>query len=294
VASLPYGRARKDTGLLARYSDTLGEMMLRKYTERAIRAARAEAELNSRSKSAFLSTMSHELRTPLNAIIGFSDLIRQPGATSPTEAADYASHIALAGRRLLAVVQDVMDMSKLESGTMILDVSPLVLRDVLDAAVEDTRDLFAAKKQTLTVNADTGLPELEGDAKRLRQLLVHLLSNANKFTGDGGRILMLARATADGSLTIAIADTGVGMTHEQIVLAMKPFAQVQGHLARTQEGAGLGLPLSLGIARLHGGSLFLDSQPGAGTTAVITLPVRAAAAGTDTYVAAAPRKGQAA
>jgi two-component system cell cycle sensor histidine kinase PleC len=189
-------------------------------------------------------------------------------------------------------MQDVMDMSKLESGAMILDVAPLVLRDVLDAAVEDTRDLFAARKQTLTINADAGLPGLDGDARRLRQLLVHLLSNANKFTAEGGRILVLARATADGSLTIAIADTGVGMTHEQIVLAMKPFAQVQGHLTRTQEGAGLGLPISLGIARLHGGSLFLDSQPGAGTTAVITLPVRAA--GTGTNAALAPREGQAA
>jgi len=284
-----HGRARKDTGLLTRYSDTLGEMMLRKYTERAIRAARAEAELNSRSKSAFLSTMSHELRTPLNAIIGFSDMIRKPGATSQAEAGEYAAHIAHAGRRLLAVVQDVLDMSRLESGAMILDTAPLMIGDVLDAAVEDTQGLFAARKQPLAVKAEPDLPELEGDARRLRQLFANLLSNASKFTSEGGRTLVLARAGADGNVTVAVADTGAGMTHEQIVLAMKPFAQVQGHLARTEEGAGLGLPIAMGIARLHGGSLFLDSQPGAGTTAVVTLPARARAAGGDEE-----RKGQAA
>ena len=284
-----HGRARKDTGLLTRYSDTLGEMMLRKYTERAIRAARAEAELNSRSKSAFLSTMSHELRTPLNAIIGFSDMIRKPGATSQAEAGEYAAHIAHAGRRLLAVVQDVLDMSRLESGAMILDTAPLMIGDVLDAAVEDTQGLFAARKQPLAVKAEPDLPELEGDARRLRQLFANLLSNASKFTSEGGRTLVLARAGADGNVTVAVADTGAGMTHEQIVLAMKPFAQVQGHLARTEEGAGLGLPIAMGIARLHGGSLFLDSQPGAGTTALVTLPARARAAGGDEE-----RKGQAA
>jgi two-component system cell cycle sensor histidine kinase PleC len=274
-----YGHLRKDRGLLARYSDSLGEMMLRKYTERAIRAARAEAELNSRSKSAFLSTMSHELRTPLNAIIGFSDLIAKPGAASQAESSQYAAHIADAGRRLLAVVSDVLDMSRLEAGSMVLEKAPVVPREMLDAAVAQTAGLFAARKQSLVVKADTDLPLLDGDARRLRQVFASLLSNAGKFTGEGGRILVLARAAPDGGLTVAVADTGVGMTHEQIVLALRPFAQVQGHLTRTQEGAGLGLPVAMGIVRLHGGALHIDSQPGAGTTAVVTLPGRAAAAG---------------
>jgi two-component system cell cycle sensor histidine kinase PleC len=271
-------RARKASRLLARYCDTFGEMQLRKYTERAIRAARAEAELNHRSKSAFLSTMSHELRTPLNAIIGFSDLIRTPGATSNAEAADYANHIANAGRRLLGVVSDVMDMSKLESGALALDLQPVMMTEILEIALEDTRALFDAKQQPVDMRLEPGLPDVGGDVKRLRQLFVNLLSNASKFTAEKGRILVMARALKDGSVTIAIADTGVGMTHEQIVMAMKPFSQVQGHLSRTQEGAGLGLPLAMGIVKLHGGSLFLDSQPGAGTTAVVTLPAQAASA----------------
>jgi two-component system cell cycle sensor histidine kinase PleC len=271
-----HARSRK-SHLLARYCDTFGEMQLRKYTERAIRAARAEAELNSRSKSAFLSTMSHELRTPLNAIIGFSDLICQPGATSPGEASEYAGHIANAGRRLLDVVSDVLDMSRLESNSMTLDCRALLLGDVLENAVDNARALFEVKQQFVDLRMDPGLPEISGDPKRLRQLFANLLSNASKFTGEKGRILVMARALKNGSITVAIADTGAGMTHEQIVLALKPFAQVQNHLARTQEGTGLGLPLAMGIARLHGGSLHLDSQPGAGTTAIVTLPQKPAA-----------------
>ena len=247
-------------------------MQLRKYTERAIRAARAEAELNLRSKSAFLSTMSHELRTPLNAIIGFSDIIRQPGAATPAQASDYADHIANAGRRLLNVVSDVLDMSRLESGSLTLDMLPLYIGDVLEVAVENAGPLFEAKHQSVDLRLEAGLLDISGDPKRLRQLFANLLSHASKFTGEKGRILVMAKAVKGGGVTIAIADTGVGMTHEQIVLALKPFAQVQGHLSRTQEGAGLGLPLAMGIAKLHGGSLYLDSQPGAGTTAVVTLP----------------------
>jgi two-component system cell cycle sensor histidine kinase PleC len=270
--------AQKNNRLLARYCDTFGEMQLRKYTERAIRAARAEAELNHRSKSAFLSTMSHELRTPLNAIIGFSDLIRQPGATSAQQAGAYAEHIANAGRRLLDVVSDVLDMSKLESNSLLLDKRPLLLSEVLEIAVENSRALFDAKEQPVDLRLDPALPEIHADSKRLRQLFVNLLSNASKFTAEKGRILVMARPANDGNVTIAIADTGVGMTHEQIVVALKPFAQVQDHLVRTQEGTGLGLPLAAGIVKLHGGSLHLDSEPGAGTTAVVTLPIHAAAA----------------
>jgi two-component system cell cycle sensor histidine kinase PleC len=270
-----HSRLRKASSLMARYADTFGEMQLRKYTERAIRAARVEAELNSRSKSAFLATMSHELKTPLNAIIGFSDLMRRPGAASAAAASDYAQHIATAGRRLLDVVSDVLDMSRLESGSLALDKRECLIGEVLEIAVENARGFFAAKQQQVDLRLEPGLPEVEGDAARLRQLFTNLLSNASKFTPEKGRILVMANATKD-SITIAIADTGIGMTHEQIVLALKPFAQLEGHLARTQEGTGLGLPLAMGLARLHGGGLHLDSRPGAGTTAIVSLPRGAA------------------
>ena len=267
---------RQKNSLLARYSESLGEMMLRRHTEIAIKAARHEAELNSRSKSAFLSTMSHELRTPLNAIIGFSDLMAQPGATNPAANAEYAGHIAKAGRRLLDVVSDVLDMSKLEAGSLTLMRAPVAIADVIAAAVDEVKARFDEKKQLLDIRVDRGAGELEIDHKRVRQILVNLLSNACKFTAEGGRILLMARAGAEGGVTIAIADTGIGMTHEEIMLALKPFAQVDDRRARSQESAGLGLPLALGLARLHGGMLHIESQPRAGTTVILTLPRHAA------------------
>ena len=266
----------RKASLLARYSETLGEMMLRKQTEMAIRAARQEAELNARSKTSFLSTMSHELRTPLNAIIGFSDLMREPGAVSPSANAEYAGHIAKAGRRLLDVVSDVLDMSKLEAGSLTLTRAPALMSEVVEAAVEQVRPLFDEKQQTLDVRVDRALGEIEMDHKRIRQILENLLSNASKFTAPNGRILLMARPAADGGVAIAIADTGIGMTHEEIMLALKPFAQVDAARARAQEGAGLGLPLAMGLARLHGGALHVESQPGAGTTVMLTLPGRTA------------------
>jgi signal transduction histidine kinase len=267
---------RHKSSLLARYSESLGEMMLRRHTEIAIKAARHEAELNSRSKSAFLSTMSHELRTPLNAIIGFSDLMAQPGATNPAANAEYAGHIAKAGRRLLDVVSDVLDMSKLEAGSLTLTRAPVAIADVIAAAVEQVKPQFDEKRQLLDVRVDRGAGELEIDHKRVRQILVNLLSNAGKFTAEGGRILLMARASAEGGVTIAVADTGIGMTHEEIMLALKPFAQIDDRRARSQEGTGLGLPLALGLARLHGGMLHIESQPRAGTTVILTLPRHAA------------------
>jgi len=263
---------RQRVSLLARYSETLGEMMLRKRTETAIRAAREEAELNDRAKSAFLSTMSHELRTPLNVIIGFSDLMRRPGSPSAGDTAEYADHIARAGRRLLDVVSDVLDISKLEAGRLTLNVAPVAIADLVHAAAEQIKPFCAEKKQLLDVRT-VGLPaEVVIDQKRVGQLLLHLLSNASKFTPSGGRILLIARPSADGGVTIAIADTGIGMTHEEMMLAIKPFSQVDGRRARNAEGAGLGLPLALGLARLHGGNLHIESKPGAGTTMMVTLP----------------------
>jgi two-component system cell cycle sensor histidine kinase PleC len=260
--------------LLARYSETLGEMRLRKYTERAIRAARTEAELNSRSKSAFLSTMSHELRTPLNAIIGFSDLIRNPDPKGPDfeKSREYAAHISSAGRRLLEVVSDVLDISKIESGAAPLTLRPGDLGRIIAEAAEAIQDKLGAKKQTLDLRQETNLPILSLDAKRIRQILGNLLSNANKFTPEGGKLLLMARGNADGGATIAIADTGIGMNPEQLAVALAPFGQVQSAYNRSQEGTGLGLPIALGLARLHGGTLTIDSTPGAGTTAVLTLP----------------------
>jgi two-component system cell cycle sensor histidine kinase PleC len=146
----------------------------------------------------------------------------------------------------------------------------------VESAVELVRCEFDAKQQTLDVRVDRALGEVVMDHRRVRQILVNLLSNASKFTGANGRVLLMARPAADGGAAIAIADTGIGMTHEEIMLAVKPFAQVDARRARAQEGTGLGLPLAMGLARLHGGSLHIESQPGGGTTVMLTLPGRSA------------------
>jgi len=256
--------------LLSRYSDTLGEMMMRRRSEVATKAAKVEADLASRSKSAFLATMSHELRTPLNSIIGFSEVIA--GNRNQPESAEYATHIARSGRRMLAVVNDILDISKIEAGSFQLNTSPADIGEIVDAAVENVRDEIDAKRQMLDVRVPPGLPMLTVDQKRVRQILVNLLSNANKFTAERGRIVVVARRLPNNGVTIAIADTGLGMTPEEIEVALRPFGQVQGHLARAQEGTGLGLPLARALAQKHGGDLRLESQPGAGTTVFLTLP----------------------
>jgi len=263
-------RTPQRESLLTRYSDTLGEMMMRRRTEQAIRAAKVESDLASRSKSAFLATMSHELRTPLNSIIGFSEVIANNKAQP--ESAEYATHIGKSGRRMLSVVNDILDMSKIEAGSFQLNAGPADIGDIVDGAVEAVRDDIAEKQQTLDVRVPPGLPMLSLDHKRVRQILVNLLSNANKFTAERGRIVLVARRLPNNGATIAIADTGVGMTPDEIAVALKPFGQVQGHLSRTQEGAGLGLPLARALAQKHRGDLTIESKPGEGTTVFLTLP----------------------
>jgi two-component system cell cycle sensor histidine kinase PleC len=268
------GKIALRDSLLSRYSDTLGEMMMRRRNEVAMKAARIESDIASRTKSAFLATMSHELRTPLNSIIGFSDIIRtlKDGPGARAQSTEYAEHIAKSGRRLLEVVNDVLDISKIESGTFVLNRYPSDLRDIAGAAVEAMREAIAAKGQTLDLRLPDDLPMLDIDAKRIRQVLVNLLSNANKFTPDRGRIVLMARKSPDGGATFAVADTGCGMRAEEIETALKPFGQVQEHLSRTQEGAGLGLSIAQGLARQHGGDVRIDSKPGGGTTVFLILP----------------------
>ena len=261
------------TSLLSNYCETLGELSLRKATELAMKASKHESELASRAKSAFLGTMSHELRTPLNAIIGFSDLIRnmrQEDLTAERNE-EYASQIAKAGRHMLDVISDILDISKIESGTFQLNVDTYPLDEIIEDSVPFVRERIAAKNQTLELRLAKKLPDVAVDARRVRQILINLLSNAHKFTPEGGRIQLVARGNKDGGATIAVVDNGVGMTPEQMAVAVEPFGQIQSHLSRTEEGTGLGLPIARGLARQHGGDLYVESEPGVGTTVVLTL-----------------------
>ena len=266
---------RAPESLLARYSETLGELMLRRQTELAMVAAKTESDLANRAKSAFLGTISHELRTPLNAIIGFSDLIKIVKAGDDDEAvksADYATYIGEAGRHLLAVVSDILDISKIESGTFTLDTELCSIAEVIAECLPMMTARIEEKQQRLDVRIQRRMPQLKIDRRRIKQVLLNLLSNANKFTPEGGLITLAARANKDGGATVAIVDTGIGMSPSDIEVALSPFGQVQSHLSRSQEGTGLGLPIARGLARQHGGDLYLESELGSGSSVVLTLP----------------------
>ncbi|MEW6090552.1 MAG: ATP-binding protein [Pseudomonadota bacterium] len=260
--------------LLADYSTNLGELMSRRQSEAALRSAKIESDMASRTKSEFLANMSHELRTPLNAIIGFSEFIQHitaSGKPSP-KTGEYAQHIADAGRHLLNIISDILDISKIESGTFQLTREEYDLRELIDACTVLIEPRIREKRQVLEVKADQVLPSVPVDVRRIKQVLINLLSNAHKFTGEGGRIVLVATRMPDGGATIAVADTGIGMTKEQIDYAMTPFGQVQSSYARGHEGTGLGLPIAAALTKLHGGEFQIHSEPGRGTTVFFTLP----------------------
>lgn len=270
---------RRKNSLLSRYAADLGRLISRTRAENALRAAAIESALASKAKSAFLATMTHELRTPLNAIIGFSELLVQADkiSISKEQSIDYAGHIARAGHNLLGIVSDVLDVSRIESGALKLDRVQADLNDVIDGAVEIARPGIEQKKQILEVKIAPGLPYAEIDTSRIRKAIVNLLSNANKFTPDGGRIVLVATTESSRDLTIAIADTGIGMTEEQIAQALKPFAQVQSEYSRQHEGTGLGLTITKSMIELHGGRMVISSTPDVGTMVAFTLPLTASA-----------------
>jgi len=255
----------------------LSDFTVIKEREESMRRAKAEAEAANASKTRFLANMSHELRTPLNAIIGFSEIITHQlfGALGNPRYLDYSRDILRSGRHLLAVINDVLDLSKSEAGKMVLAVRETDMRDVLDDCIAMVREQCAVAELEFSVTGlDQSLP-LMGDVAKLRQIFLNLLSNAIKFTEKGGRISLSAQATPDG-VAVTVADTGIGMDPQDVEVALKPFAQVDNRLERRYEGTGLGLPLTKALVDLHKGSMAIDSARGRGTKVTITFP-RAAA-----------------
>ncbi|HEX7968256.1 MAG TPA: ATP-binding protein, partial [Stellaceae bacterium] len=242
-------------------------------TVRELESARVAAEESSRVKSQFMANMSHELRTPLNAIIGFSEVIRD-ALVGPVAARykDYARDIHSSGRHLLGLINDVLDLSRIELGRLELHEEPVDLGKVIDDCHRLVAERVKSGGLELAVDFPPDLPRLLGDELRLKQIVLNLLSNAVKFTAAGGRIVLSVSGTADGGVALAVADTGIGMKPEEIPIALEPFRQIDSALNRRYEGTGLGLPLARTLAELHGGSLDIASTPGQGTTVTITLP----------------------
>lgn len=251
----------------------LGEAVLRSRTRDAERTARLEGEIANRVKSEFISNMSHELRTPLNTVIGFSKLLaeHERRQLKQSDVSEYARLIQDAAGHLLTLINDILDISKLQSGRYSIDAQDVDLEDILAAAVSAFSKSAATAGLTVTTDIASDLPPTRGDAQKLGQALSNLISNAIKFTHSGGGISIAAVRVADGS-EIRIRDTGVGMEEDELKIALAPFGQVDGARTRWREGAGLGLPIAHALIGLHGGNLQMTSAKGIGTEITIFLP----------------------
>ncbi|HVW72397.1 MAG TPA: ATP-binding protein [Rhizomicrobium sp.] len=250
-----------------------------KEREESLRRAKREAEAANASKSRFLANMSHELRTPLNAIIGFSEIINSQafGELGNARYLDYSGDILRSGRHLLAVINDVLDLSKSEAGKMVLSPRETDMADVLNDCIAMMREQCAAAGLRLTVSGLDRPLALNGEPAKLRQIFLNLLSNAVKFTEKGGAV-SLAVAASDTRIAVTVADTGIGMDPQDVEIAFQPFGQVDSRLERRYEGAGLGLPLTKALVDLHKGAIVIDCARGEGTRVTVTFP-RAAVQG---------------
>ena len=241
---------------------------------RRLEAEKEHAEAANRAKSDFLANMSHELRTPLNAIIGFSEaLLSGIFGPSPPKHQEYVTAIHGSGRHLLQLVNDVLDMAKVEAGRLELHLEPVRVADLLAECLELVEPLAARKG--LLLETGTVAPDLvvEADAVRLRQTVLNILSNAVKFTPSGGVVRVEANRFGANAVILSIADTGIGMSEDDLLLALEPFRQVNNYMTKSQPGTGLGLPLAKRFVEAHGGRLELHSASGRGTTVMIVLPV---------------------
>jgi signal transduction histidine kinase len=240
-----------------------------------LQVARDQADAANRAKSSFVATMSHELRTPLNAIIGFSDLLAGEHA-GPLQATqrEYVDDIRSGAGQLLRIINDILDLAKVEAGEFAYEEEEVELAHVLDALQRMLRPLAANADVQLEIAESAHLRPFLGNRRLLHQALLNLLSNALKFTHAGGRVTLTVAGTVPGALDIAIQDTGIGMTEDELHDVMQPFRQARTDHARQHQGTGLGLPLARAMIERLGGTLVLSSQPGVGTLAQITLQTR--------------------
>ena len=241
--------------------------------ETQLNAALADAHEANKAKGNFLALMSHELRTPLNAIIGFSEVLAKElfGEHSVPRYRECSTDIHGAGKHLLALINDILDLSKFEAGKMKLHAELLSLNEVFSACVKLVADRADEQNINIRIDIAEDFPRLNADMLRVKQILLNLLSNAVKFTPSGGRV-ELAAGILDGRIILRVSDTGIGMTAEQIPLALEPFRQIDSPLSRTAEGTGLGLSLVKALAEQHGATLTIDSAPNQGTHVAVAFP----------------------
>jgi len=256
------------------YFSLILDVTASRMAEQQLRAAKETAELADRAKSEFLANMSHELRTPLNAIIGFSDIMHT-GIMGPVENpvySGYVSDILGSARHLLEVINEILDMSKIEAGHIDLHPQEVHLAELVRITLRLVRERAEYGKITIDNGVSDQLPGVLVDERRFKQIMLNLLSNAVKFTPPGGTVHLWAEVEDDGGMLVAVSDDGIGMDADGMTKALSPFGQVESSLARRYDGTGLGLPLTKAFAELHGGRLELISAPAKGTIVKIHLP----------------------
>jgi signal transduction histidine kinase len=282
--SIPFGRemtsrsgrvlyAQSNPAPAGGWITTFTDITRTRQTEQDVRRAKERAEAANLAKSRFLATMSHELRTPLNAIIGFSEALGRENGDVPADlVAEYSSQINDAGRQLLSLINVILDVAHIESGRFEPDGEIVDIAKAIAAAARQADSAAQAGEVLIATTLPADLPNLRGDERRITQALGQLLSNAVKFTQAGGSVAIEVGLTPEGDMSVAVADTGIGIPGNDLERVFEPFTQLDGSLSRRYAGAGLGLFMARAIIGAHGGQLILTSRQGYGTTARIIFP----------------------
>ena len=260
--------------LMSNYASLLGDAVLRHRARVAEHSARIEAELASKVKSEFIANMSHELRTPLNTVIGFSKILSEHDRRKlpDAEITEYANLIRDAAAHLLSVINDILDISKFQSGRYTLDAREVSIDEVLANCLASFKQTAEEAGVTLVNRVQLNIDQVRGDPVKLRQIFTNLISNAIKFTHRDGMVVIEAGRDSVGGVTVVVRDTGIGMTEEELMVALTPFGQVDGSRTRWREGTGLGLPIAQSLVSLHGGKMKIRSIKGKGTEVMVALP----------------------
>lgn len=267
ASALMYGE-RRALQLIIR--DISAQVQIEEFLEHA----KEEAEYASQLKGTFLANMSHELRTPLNAVIGFSEVIKSQlfGDVGSPKYLEYAKDIHDSGNHLLELINDILDFSKIESGEQGINEEDIEIDMLVTECVRLTQQRAIDNDINIKLEFDPLLPQIFGDRRMLKQILINLLSNAIKFTPSGGRIITSVKIPDEAGLEISVTDNGIGIKRDDIVKALTPFVQIDSEHNRKYQGTGLGLPLSKNLAEMHDGKLELQSEYGSGTIVSLTLP----------------------